>query len=266
MGATVFSLFGVALSYVSSIPWWIPLLLLFLGAPLSLWRPFESVTVRLLPGTRKAKGRELALFVASLHRVNLRHPFPVRRWVLAIEDSPVLNASTSGRHVLTLTRTALSLPDPLLDAVLAHELAHQAGGDTIAKSVRWWFLLPVRILLKALRYGAWGAVAFSVFGVIQVIVAAVFTALLYLVTIPLLLILPLNAAIERKNELAADRYAAEAGFRTELVALLHGFTTAEQAPRSLWARFTATHPSIEDRLQAIYDNYQDVDDEYFDGA
>ena len=251
LGSIVISGFGYALSYFTNIPWWFPLLILSASAPLSLWRPFESAMVSFLSNVHVAKGADLARFVGSLNRVNLRHDFPTRRWIFTIEEGNHLNAATSGRHVLTLTRTALQLPEPLLDAVLAHELAHQSGGDTIVKAFRWWFLIPVHLLSKALRIGAWGAVAFSFLGILQVVVAATLTVLLYGLTVPILAVVPLNAFVERRNELAADRYAANAGFREELVMLLNGFELSEKGSPSIWSRITSTHPTIQTRLSAL---------------
>lgn len=252
LGSIVVAASGYGLSLITPIPWWVPIAVLYLSAPLSLWRPFEAFAVRLLPNTRRARGAELATIVAALNRVNTRHHFPTRRWILTVEEGEHLNASTSGRHVLTLTRTALELPAPLLDAVVAHELAHQAGGDTVVKAFRWWFLFPVQALAKILRITAWGAVAFSFLGVLQVIFAAVLTAMLYALTIPVLAMLPLNAIVERRNEFAADRYAAQAGFRDELVALLTGFEPVDGTQPSIWGRITSSHPPIEARLQALH--------------
>jgi len=251
LGSVVVAGAGYGLSLITPVPWWVPIAVLYLSAPLSLWRPFEALTVRLLPNTRRARGAELATIVAALNRVNARHHFPTRRWILTIEEGMHLNASTSGRHVLTLTRTALELPAPLLDAVVAHELAHQAGGDTMVKAFRWWFLFPVQTLAKILRVTAWGAVAFSFFGLLQIFFAAVLTAIVYAITLPVLAMLPMYAVVERRNEFAADRYAAEAGFRDELVALLTGFEPAIGMKQSFWGRITSSHPSIEARLQAL---------------
>jgi len=254
LGSIVVSGLGYALSYFTSVAWWLPLLILYVTAPLSLWRPFETMMISFLTNVHKAQGADLAKIVGSLNRANLRHDFPIRRWILTVEEGNHLNASTSGRHVLTLTRTALQLPEPLLDAVLAHELAHQAGGDTIIKAFRWWFLIPVQLVTKVLRISAWGAVAFSFLGILQVVVAAALTVLLYGLTIPILAVLPLNAFVERRNELAADRYAANAGFREELVMLLKGFERPQTVSTSLWSRVTSTHPTIQTRLNALEDN------------
>jgi Zn-dependent protease with chaperone function len=251
LGSVVLLSFGIALEHLLDLPRWLPLLVAVLTTPLLLLRPFEHLVVTLLPGLRHAQDGEYQHLARSLQRVYARHPFPRRRWVIAIEDGEQLNAATSGRHVLSFTESALQLPAPLLDAVVAHELSHQSAGDTVVKAFRWWFVLPVRLVVRVVRLGAWVAVAAGILGGVSVLIAVVLTGLMYVLLLPLTLLLPLNAAIERRNELAADRLAATSGFRDELVALLTLFLGTERRHSSRWSEMISTHPTVDVRLRAL---------------
>lgn len=56
-----------------------------------------------------------------------------------------------------------------------------------------------------------------------------------------------DAAVSRASERAADRYAAQVGAGPDLAAALHVFRCGDDAT----ARWRASHPPLERRLQAL---------------
>jgi Zn-dependent protease with chaperone function len=230
-------------------PWWLwPAIYLAL-TPLVLCRPFEQVLVTLTPSMRRLTGGERQRLEFLVDEVGTHCGVSPKQWLYAIEKMEGINASTSGRHLITVTPAALRLPDPILAAVLAHELGHQVGGDTLAKGMRWWFLLPLRAATRILRVIAFIMVGLSVLGVVVLGLGVLLSALVYVMLLPVLVLLPLNAWLERRNEYAADRFAQLNGFGPALCVLLEGL--ADQPRTRGWRRLLDTHPHPLDRLDAL---------------
>lgn len=249
LGAGCGAALGLLLDRIGVLPWWSVPAAHILGSPLVLWRPFELFLVALSPGLRRARGQQLSRIDSIVHTVARRCGIPPKRWLYVIERSGGVNASTSGRHVLAVTPAALALPDEILAGVIAHELGHQAGGDTVAKGLRWWALLPLRAIAALTRLAAFAAVGLAVLGSVVVAVAMILTGLVYLLLLPLTLLFPLHAWLERRNELVADAFAARAGYGPALSALLHSLS---DQPRSRGLRrMLDTHPHPADRLTAL---------------
>jgi Zn-dependent protease with chaperone function len=59
-----------------------------------------------------------------------------------------------------------------------------------------------------------------------------------------------NAAISRRAEYAADRFAADHGLAIELTDALHVLDDGKRAPRG-WSRPLSTHPTSEQRIRAL---------------
>ncbi len=59
-----------------------------------------------------------------------------------------------------------------------------------------------------------------------------------------------DAAISRRAEMSADRFTAEHGLAVELAAALHAMNDGRCAA-SWWRRLLASHPSAEQRIQAL---------------
>ena len=62
-----------------------------------------------------------------------------------------------------------------------------------------------------------------------------------------------NAAISRRSEYAADRFAADHGLAIELAAALRVLDDDKRAPRG-WSRLLSTHPTAEQRIRALQDD------------
>src|SRR3954454_17249109 len=59
-----------------------------------------------------------------------------------------------------------------------------------------------------------------------------------------------NAAISRRSEYAADRFAAHHGLAVELAAALRVLDDGKRSP-SGWSRLFSTHPTAEQRIRAL---------------
>ena len=69
--------------------------------------------------------------------------------MLAVTDSPELNAYACGGHVVAVSTGALELlPDDELHGVLAHELGHHLGLHTVALTITHWLSLPIITLAR----------------------------------------------------------------------------------------------------------------------
>lgn len=66
-----------------------------------------------------------------------------------------------------------------------------------------------------------------------------------------------NAAISRRSEYAADRFAADHGLAAELAAALRVLDDGKRASRT-WSRLLSTHPSPEQRIRALQTATVDV--------
>jgi Zn-dependent protease with chaperone function len=257
------------------------------SAALVLVRPVEAGLARLLyRGLRKPRPAELARILPALERVCRRAGTDPGRYLLRVEEQRQVNAFALGGHVLAVTRTALELPDDMLEAVLAHEVGHHRHLHPLAIILGWWYLLPFEAgdrLLRAIRRitrwlgrtfgrlndrtgglaggrapeGALGMlVLLAVLGVLAVAGGAL-VVVLGLLWLPLALLVRvarvLAAALSRAGEHAADRHAAELGYGPGLVQVLALFLQAEQAaPRARgMAALLRSHPSSRSRIDAI---------------
>lgn len=249
VGVLVTSTAGLVVDRFSSFVWWWLPLGHVLATPLMLWRPFEMLMIWCTPGVRPARGAQRKQLATLVAQVAERCAIRPKRWILVVEHSNGINASTSGRHVLAFTPSTLELPEGILAAVVAHELGHQAGMDTIAKAVRWWSLTPVRVAVTATRYLAMAALAMALVGWVVLAAGMVLTGVVYTLLLPLSVLFPLHAWLERRNELGADAFAAASGFGPALATLL---ATQTSVPRTRGIRrLLDTHPHPADRLDAL---------------
>ncbi len=245
-------------------------------------RPVEAGLARLLyRGLRRPRPAELARITPALERVCRRAGADPGRYLVRVEEKRQVNAFALGGHVLAVTRTALELPDDLLEAVLAHEVGHHRHLHPLAIILGWWYLLPFEAgdrLLRAIRRvtrglarafgrlsdrtggmadGALGMlVLLAVLGVL-VVAGTVLVVGLGLLWLPLALLVRLAkvlaAALSRAGEHAADRHAAELGYGAALLQVLGLFLQVERSaprPRGM-AALLRSHPSSQARIDAI---------------
>jgi Zn-dependent protease with chaperone function len=257
------------------------------SAALVVARPVEAALARLLyRGLRRPRPAELARIAPALERVCRRAGADPGRYLLRVEEKRQVNAFALGGHVLAVTRTALELPDDLLEAVLAHELGHHRQLHPVAIILGWWYLLPfeagdrlVRAIRRITRWlarsfgrlndrtgglaggrapdGALGMLVLLLLLGVLVVAGTALVVVLGVVWLPLALLVRLakvlSAALSRAGEHAADRHAAELGYGPALIQVLGLFLQVERSaprPRGM-AALLRSHPTSQSRIDAI---------------
>jgi STE24 endopeptidase len=190
---------------------------------------------------------------------------------LYVQAARVPNAYAAGGRSVAVTSRAVEdyksgrLSENQLVAVLVHELGHHASGATRPMLLVSWLAAPWRVarnLLIALasvlsgRQGQRGATVAVVVGL-----AVAVTRTLHqgqwmvggvLVFLGLAVVLcPLaDAAISRRAEFAADRFAADHGLASELAAALRALDDGPAA-RGWLQRLLASPPTSDQRIRAL---------------
>jgi STE24 endopeptidase len=232
----------------------------------------ERVVVRAAYGFHRLSARQAAALQpawATALRVTGTKAGDVE---LYIQTARMPNAyATGGRSVAVTTRVLQDhesgrLPEKELVAVLVHELGHHATGATRLALLLSWLAAPWRLMTRVLTgiastlaggqprpglavvVGAGLAVAVThalqqgqwrVVGVLAFVgVAAVLCPLA-------------DAAMSRRSEFAADRFAAAHGLAPELAAALRAMDGGQRAAGG-WSRLLlASHPTLDRRISAI---------------
>ena len=152
-------------------------------------------------------------------------------------------------------------------AILTHELGHHATRATKFALVTMWLALPWRFASRLvigiglatvgrrqpLRLLALVALAGVVVAVVQAVqqrqwaVAVVLSAVaVCAVVCPLA-----DAAVSRRSEYAADRYAADVGVRPQLAGALQVLVGKQRRRAGLVARLLSRHPEMGRRIEAL---------------
>jgi heat shock protein HtpX len=143
-----------------------------------------------LVGARPLAQAEAPAFVAAAERVAARSRTHRPRLYLILDGFPrILSTGRGGRGQTIVASTGLlaALPEPELDAVLAHELAHAERRDVLVQTVA---TVVAATLLELSRLGGW------------------FSRALLFVLGPVAS-MTVHALLSPRRELAADRRAAE---------------------------------------------------------
>jgi STE24 endopeptidase len=227
---------------------------------------FEHFLLPLLFGMRSPTARELERLTPCWQAVCTAAEVDGGRYRLWVERSRELNAFAAGGHTVAVTRTALDLPQPGLEAILAHELGHHLSGHTRISLLVWWLELPARVLTLVVRLLALAVPhigrAFAAFGrsvavlVTVLLTLGILTALAFLD--PWLLLAPLLGPVlawsKRLGEYRADLMAARLGYGPELITLFREWIRVNGGDeRRLWSRLLAGHPAHIDRIKRLKD-------------
>jgi Zn-dependent protease with chaperone function len=256
---------------------WEPVLMLaWLATAVPVATPLgERAAVRLACGFSRPSARQRALLEPTWRQVLARCQVDPADVDLYVQRTRTVNAFAVGGRSVAITTGAgadfltRSLSHDHLAALLAHELGHRATHGGRLALVAAWLSAPWRFAERLIvglavaaaarqprRLLALVAAAAVVVAVIQAVqqgqttVAVVLTCLaVFGVACPLA-----DSALSRRDEFAADRYAAAAGYGLALAAALRGFDDgSEHRRRGLVERALARHPTIEQRLDALYD-------------
>ncbi len=136
--------FWLVVSLVAPVPYWAFAAGYLAAGVLLFLRPVQRLLLSFLYGARRANAEELVRLQPAWRDVTEQARLSPKRFVLAVTDSPDLNAYACGGHVVVVSTGALDLlPDDELRGVLAHELGHHLGLHTVALTVTHWLSLPI---------------------------------------------------------------------------------------------------------------------------
>jgi STE24 endopeptidase len=223
-------------------------------------------------GFRALSGAQQALLGPTWKLVRERCGVPGEAVDLYVQRSREPNAYAAGGRSVAVTAGAVAalvgetLTNDHVGALLAHELGHHGKASRTAL-LTVWLAAPWRIVSRfVVRIGfaacgrrsrsALAAVVGTavVVAIIQAIGRHQWVVVIMLGTLAVCgLLCPLaDAALSRRAELAADRFAAEAGYGPALAAVLRRLDDSDLHRRTgliQWA--LARHPSTEQRLDRL---------------
>ena len=211
---------------------------------------------------RRPTSAQLAALAPAWRPVLQANDLPGGRYVLSVLPSNELNAFACGGHLVVVTSYAIeALPRDELTGVLAHELSHHLGLHTLALTLVQWLSVPVLLLARigfflqnvasaaTTSYGS-NSSALTVFGRT---VAALLTAISWVLLSGLLLSNALANIVGRNSEFEADMRAIDMGFGKPLSTALRRFVAEFGADRPLtWReRLASSHPPARTRVARI---------------
>lgn len=269
--------FLYSLLVMGILPWLfhtVGLVMLFawlLSGALVFCRTVENVFAHRLLRMRRPTPDERARLEPAWHEVASRAGVQACGYELWVENSPGLNASVAGGHIVCVTGFALHhLPDRELAALLARELGRHVAGHSWSSLLGRWYAVPGELAWSTLRAAlrklsrilgvSATALALLAFVGFTVMTAGTLCGLpLALLATPYLL-----AYVHRRAELRADRHAAALGFGTALVSALERVHEDERkkaglrawvrprtAAHGLLQRLLATHPEQHIRINRL---------------
>jgi STE24 endopeptidase len=242
------------------------------GAAVLMTRVGERMTVRAMcrfhrPSPVQAAALQLAWSTAL--RVTKTAAGDVE---LYVQTARAPNAYAAGGRSVAVTSRAVEdykssrLPEDQMVAVLVHELGHHATGATRTMLLVSWLTAPwcvARSLLTELssilagRRSRRGAVIAVVVGLAVAVTRTLHQGqwmvggLLVFLGLTGVLCPVADAAISRRAEFAADRFAADHGLALELAAALHALDDGHRAALGWSRRLLASHPASDQRIRAL---------------
>lgn len=174
----------------------------------------------------------------------------------ASKRSSKLNAFFSGfgpiREIALFDTLIAKLKEKEILAVLAHEIGHAKHFDEIRMLFQQILVFGVYALIMNMVVSSQTlAIAFGFDGTFFGFGLILFTILIE--PLDFLLGLPVNY-LSRRAEYAADRFAVNQGYKTEMLSALKTLTTENYGnltPHPLQVLLTYSHPPMSDRLAAI---------------
>jgi STE24 endopeptidase len=255
---------------------WEGLLLLgWLGAGAMVLRPAgERLAVRIACGFRRPTTHQMTflspVWAAALQRAGT----PAGDVDLYVQHSDEPNAYAAGGRSVAVTSGVLNdflarrLSQEQMTALLVHELGHRATKATQLGLMSAWLAAPWRLtsrIMTGLAMTLTGAprqprVLMAVVAAAEVIVAVAQAVAQHHWPVALLiggiatatLGCPLiDAAVSRRSEYAADRFAAQRGVAPHLADALRVLDRGAACRRTPMVSLLASHPSTSRRVEAL---------------
>jgi Zn-dependent protease with chaperone function len=248
---------------------WIVVVLWILSGAVSFVSSAETLLARYLFRLREPTLIEQERLGPIWRQLLTRADVSRGRYTLWIQESDEVNATPTPGHVVAVTRWALyTLPPTHLESVLAHELAHHLGGRSWLSMLSFWYSIPARCGLIAVRaiarlmrrVPALGCIigGFLVMAYVGLIIAVF--ALGHGYIWPFLFITPFIAPpflawLNRWHVRQADQKAAALGYGSTLVQVLYGWQMQHQQTLgredSRRAQVMSNTPSLVERVRVL---------------
>jgi STE24 endopeptidase len=241
------------------------------GAAVLRTRVGEQMTLRAACGFHRPSPAQAASLQPAWQTALRVTGTAARDVELYVQTDRAPNACAAGGRSVAVTSRVVEdhatgrLPEGQLVAVLVHELGHHAAGATRPMLLLTWLTAPWRATASVLaglacalagRHPRQGLSVVVVGGLAVAVIRALLQGqwmpggVLIVVGLTAVLVPLANAAISRRSEYAADRFAAEHGPAIELAAALRVLNDGKRAPRG-WSRLLSTHPTVEQRITAL---------------
>jgi STE24 endopeptidase len=253
--------------------WELSVLLVWLAASLVVMtRVGERIVVRVGYDFRRPNAVQAARLIPLWSQAMQRCRVDPREVDLYVRYSGEPNAFTAGARSVVVTTGLLAecrverLTEDHVVAVLAHELGHLVTRANRYGLVTIWLAVPWRLARRmvvgiasafarrqpspALAVVIGVGVAVSILQAVQAkqwSVALVLTS----VTVAAVLCPVADAALSRKSEFAADRYANDAGFGRELASALQILGSGHVRRPGLASRLLTRHPTTRRRIAEL---------------
>lgn len=254
------TVFGIILS------WWgvflVGPLAYFISLAIAL-SPIGEELLRISNGCRKIKNKDIKakiepVFNEVYSRAKEKDPSISPKIELYICDDESENAFATGRRTVCITKGLAKMDSGHIAGVLAHEFGHLSHKDTdslLIVVVGNLFMTVISTILGFIStvtgsildeiVGDDGIGCFSLLS--KGITFLLTTAFMFLWT-KLGALFCLNGG--RKQEFAADHFAAELGYAQNLIDAFVEMEAAP-APKGLWATLLSTHPDTADRVMKM---------------
>jgi STE24 endopeptidase len=233
----------------------------------------ERVAVRVGAGFRRPTRAQSALLAPAWSAALAHCGLSAGEVDLYVQRSRDPNAFAAGSRSVAVTTGVLAkfsahrMGDEYLVAIMTHELGHYATRATKFALVTMWLALPWRFasrLLIGIGLATVGrrqplhllavvVVAGVVIAVVQAVqqrqwaVASVLSAVAVCTVVSPLV----DAAVSRRSEYAADRYASGAGLGPQLAAALHVLEGGHRRRPGMVAQLLSRHPSVARRIAVL---------------
>ncbi|HEY3006046.1 MAG TPA: M48 family metalloprotease [Kribbellaceae bacterium] len=248
---------------VDAAAYWLIMAAWLASGTLAWWPAAEPAAARWVFGLTPASIVELHQLGPLWAAVTDRAGVPGDRYALWVADAgDELSVPPRTGRVVAVTRAALYvLPDAHLEAVLAHVLGHVLGGRDRVRSVLLWWSLPARAVAVAARRVkpvlrrvpalgclAVGAIAAGLAGLLlsALLLGRWGDLVAWLVVIVVTAAAgPMLGWLDRRDDLRADRAAADLGYGPRLLETLYGWQARQiqTAP--------ASRPTVAYRIAAL---------------